>query len=60
MSDVQISAVALLLGLLGIAVVSDLRNHRIPNLLVLLGLVLGVGPLDLLVPPAPLPTDGRD
>jgi hypothetical protein len=30
-----------LLGLLGIAVVSDLRRHRIPNLLVLLGLVLG-------------------
>ena len=42
MSEVQIVAVALLLGLLGIAVVSDLRNHRIPNLLVLLGLVLGV------------------
>lgn len=31
-----------LLGLLGIAVVSDLRRHRIPNLLVLLGLVLGL------------------
>jgi len=32
----------LLLGLLGMAVVSDLRHHRIPNLLVLLGLGLGV------------------
>lgn len=42
MSEVQIVAVALLSGLLGVAVVSDLRNHRIPNLLVLLGLVLGV------------------
>ncbi|MBV7545223.1 prepilin peptidase [Pseudomonas sp. PDM26] len=31
-----------LLGLLGIAVVSDLRRHRIPNLLVFLGLVLGL------------------
>ncbi|WP_137817314.1 prepilin peptidase [Pseudomonas sp. 2FG] len=29
-------------GLLGIAVVSDLRHHRIPNLLVLLGLGLGL------------------
>ena len=42
MSEVQIVAVALLSGLLGIAVISDLRNHRIPNLLVLLGLVVGV------------------
>lgn len=42
MSELQSVAVALLSGLLGIAVVSDLRNHRIPNLLVLLGLVLGV------------------
>ena len=42
MGGVQMFAVALLLGLLGIAVVNDLRNHRIPNLLVLLGLVLGV------------------
>ncbi len=40
MSEVQIVAVALLSGLLGVAVVSDLRNHRIPNLLVLMGLVL--------------------
>ena len=39
MSEVQIVAVALLSGLLGVAVVSDLRRHRIPNLLVLLGLV---------------------
>lgn len=38
----QIFAVASLLGLLGIAVVSDLRHHRIPNLLVLLGLGLGL------------------
>jgi len=42
MSEVQIVAVALLSGLLGVAVVSDLRNHRIPNLLVLVGLVLGM------------------
>ncbi|MDY7581649.1 A24 family peptidase [Pseudomonas sp. CCI3.1] len=42
MGGVQMFAVALLLGLLGIAVVNDLRNHRIPNLLVLLGVVLGV------------------
>ncbi|MBT2338885.1 MULTISPECIES: A24 family peptidase [Pseudomonas] len=32
----------LLLGLLGVAVVSDLLRHRIPNLLVLLGLALGL------------------
>jgi prepilin peptidase CpaA len=31
-----------LLGLLGIAVVNDLRHHRIPNLLIVLGLVLGL------------------
>lgn len=31
-----------LLGLLGIAVVSDLRHHRIPNPLIVLGLVLGL------------------
>ena len=42
MSEVQIVAVAVLSGLLGVAVVSDLRNHRIPNLLVLVGLVLGM------------------
>ncbi|ROM85792.1 hypothetical protein BK652_04215 [Pseudomonas brassicacearum] len=32
----------LLLGLLGLAVVSDLRRHRIPNALVLAGLALGL------------------
>jgi prepilin peptidase CpaA len=37
----QIFISIVLLGLLGIAVVSDLRRHRIPNLLVLLGLFLG-------------------
>jgi prepilin peptidase CpaA len=31
-----------LLGLLGVAVVSDLLRHRIPNMLVLLGLALGL------------------
>ncbi|WP_300654662.1 prepilin peptidase [Pseudomonas sp.] len=38
----QMFPVILLLGLLGIAVVSDLRCHRIPNFLVVLGLVLGL------------------
>ena len=38
MSELLIAPVVLLLGLLGVAVVSDLRSHRIPNLLVLLGL----------------------
>lgn len=33
---------AILLGLLGIAVASDLWRHRIPNLLVLLGLGVGL------------------
>ncbi|AJO80224.1 prepilin peptidase [Pseudomonas sp. MRSN 12121] len=42
MGKEQFFAVALMLGLLGIAVVSDLRRHRIPNLLVLLGLGLGI------------------
>jgi prepilin peptidase CpaA len=42
MSKEQFVAVALLLGLLGVAVMSDLRHHRIPNLLVLSGLVLGL------------------
>lgn len=42
MSTEQFVAVALLLGLLGIAVVSDLRHHRISNFLVLSGLFLGV------------------
>ena len=36
----QMFTTIVLLGLLGIAVVSDLRRHRIPNLLVLLGLAL--------------------
>jgi prepilin peptidase CpaA len=38
----QMFTTIVLLGLLGIAVVSDLRRHRIPNLLVILGLVLGL------------------
>ncbi|WP_079202511.1 prepilin peptidase [Pseudomonas sp. CC6-YY-74] len=42
MSMEQMVPVILLLGLLGVAVVSDLRRHRIPNLLVLLGLGLGL------------------
>lgn len=42
MSIEQMFPVILLLGLLSVAVVSDLRRHRIPNLLVLLGLFLGV------------------
>ncbi len=32
----------LLLALLGLAAISDLRRHRIPNLLILLGLALGL------------------
>ncbi|ERI53974.1 hypothetical protein N878_03045 [Pseudomonas sp. EGD-AK9] len=42
MSMEQMFPVILLLGLLAIAVASDLRRHRIPNLLVVLGLVLGL------------------
>ena len=42
MSMEQMVPVLLLLGLLGIAVVSDLRRHRIPNFLVVLGLALGL------------------
>lgn len=42
MGKEQLFVVALMLGLLGIAVVSDLRRHRIPNLLVLVGLGLGI------------------
>jgi prepilin peptidase CpaA len=38
----QMHTAVLLLGLLGIAVVCDLRSHRIPNLLILLGLGLGL------------------
>ncbi|OWJ92402.1 hypothetical protein B6S59_20405 [Pseudomonas sp. A46] len=43
MSIEQLGALGSLLGLLAIAVVSDLRRHRIPNLLVLTGILLGVG-----------------
>jgi len=42
MSMEQMFPVILLLGLLGVAVASDLRRHRIPNFLVVLGLVLGL------------------
>src|SRR3990167_8447175 len=42
MSIEQMFPVILLLGLLGVAVASDLRRHRIPNFLVVLGLVLGL------------------
>lgn len=42
MSIEQMVPVILLLGLLGVAVASDLRRHRIPNFLVVLGLVLGL------------------
>ena len=38
----QMLAALVLLGLLAIAVASDLRRHRIPNLLVLLGIALGL------------------
>ncbi|KFX69239.1 membrane protein [Pseudomonas taeanensis MS-3] len=42
MSGEQMFNAVVLLGLLGIVVVSDLRRHRIPNLLVLIGLALGL------------------
>ncbi|GLO49561.1 pilus assembly-related outer membrane protein [Pseudomonas putida] len=42
MSAESLFAIVVLLGLLGIAVVGDLRHHRIPNALILLGLGLGV------------------
>ncbi len=42
MSTESLFAIVVLLGLLGIAVVGDLRNHRIPNMLILLGLGLGL------------------
>lgn len=42
MSAESLFAIVVLLGLLGIAVVGDLRNHRIPNILILLGLGLGL------------------
>lgn len=38
----QLIAFFSLLGLLGIAVVGDLRHHRIPNLLIVVGLGLGL------------------
>ena len=38
----ELVSMVLLIGLLGVAVVSDLRRHRIPNLLILVGLVLGL------------------
>lgn len=42
MSMEQLVFTVLLIGLLGVAVVSDLLRHRIPNLLILLGLALGL------------------
>ncbi|MGQ7957814.1 prepilin peptidase [Pseudomonas sp. SP16.1] len=42
MSIEQMFPAILLLGLLGVAVASDLRRHRIPNFLVVLGLALGL------------------
>ena len=42
MSMELLVSTVLLLGLLGVAVVSDLLRHRIPNTLVLLGLALGL------------------
>ena len=42
MSMEQMFPVILLLGLLVIAVASDLRRHRIPNFLIVLGLALGL------------------
>jgi prepilin peptidase CpaA len=42
MSMEQMVPVIVLLGLLGVAVVNDLRRHRIPNFLVVLGLALGL------------------
>ena len=38
----ELLSMVLLIGLLGVAVVSDLLRHRIPNMLVLLGLALGL------------------
>ncbi|WP_416769040.1 A24 family peptidase [Pseudomonas sp. RHF3.3-3] len=42
MSTELLFSTVLLIGLLGVAVVSDLLRHRIPNTLVLLGLALGL------------------
>ncbi|MCY1267219.1 Type IV leader peptidase family protein [compost metagenome] len=39
---ISVLAGSALLGLLGIAVASDLRRHRIPNWLVLMGLAVGL------------------
>ncbi|WP_026145483.1 A24 family peptidase [Pseudomonas asplenii] len=41
MSTEPLFSTVLLIGLLGVAVASDLLRHRIPNTLVLLGLALG-------------------
>ncbi|MNC31103.1 Type IV leader peptidase family protein [compost metagenome] len=38
----ELLSMVLLIGLLGVAVVSDLLHHRIPNMLVLVGLALGL------------------
>ena len=38
----ELVSMVLLIGLLGVAVVSDLLSHRIPNMLVLVGLTLGL------------------
>ncbi len=38
----ELVSMVLLIGLLGVAVVSDLLHHRIPNMLVLVGLALGL------------------
>jgi prepilin peptidase CpaA len=38
----QLVTTVVLIGLLGVAVVSDLRRHRIPNLLILVGIALGL------------------
>ncbi|VVQ06179.1 hypothetical protein PS934_03060 [Pseudomonas fluorescens] len=38
----ELLSMVLLIGLLGVAVVSDLLRHRIPNMLVLVGLALGL------------------
>lgn len=42
MSMQQMFPVILLFGLLAVAVASDLRRHRIPNFLIVFGLVLGL------------------
>jgi len=42
MSTEMLVSTVLLIGLLGVSVVSDLLHHRIPNLLILLGLALGL------------------